>query len=91
MEGGVKMLALERSSVEGKTTFRLAYAQKFSFGLYSLDYPVNDTPQFFWSRLSPVLRMFRTKVVYLVLRSSSDSVRIFLPLARKILAIQGQV
>ena len=86
MEGGVKMLALERSSVEGETTFRWAYAQKFCFGLYCLNYPMNDTPQFL-SRLSLVLRMFRTKVVYLVLRSSSDRVRIFLPLARKILAI----
>ena len=47
MEGGVKMLALERSSVEGETTFRWAYAQKFCFGLYCLNYPMNDTPQFF--------------------------------------------
>ena len=87
MEGGVKMLALKRSSVEGETTFRWAYAQKFCFGLYCLDYPLNDTPQFFLSCLSLVLRIFLTKVVYLVLRSSSDRVRIFLPLARKILAI----
>ena len=47
MDGGVKMLALERSSVEGETTFRWAYAQKFCFGLYCLNYPMNDTPQFF--------------------------------------------
>ena len=49
MEGGV--LALERSSVEGETTFRWAYEQKFCFGLYCLDYPLNDTPQFFLSCL----------------------------------------
>ena len=88
MEGGVEKLAPERCSVEGETTFRWAYAQKFCFDLYFLDYPLTGTPHFFFlSRLSLVLRIFRTKVVYLVLRSSSDRVRIFLPLARKILAI----
>ena len=53
MEGGVKMLALERSSVEGETTFRWAYAQKFCFGLYCLNYPMNDTPQFFFGLVCP--------------------------------------
>lgn len=47
MEGGVKMLAVERSSVEGESTLRWVYAQKFCFGLYSLDYPLTDTPQCF--------------------------------------------
>lgn len=53
MDGGVKMLALERSSVEGETTFRWAYAQKFCFGLYCLNYPMNDTPQFFFGLVCP--------------------------------------
>ena len=38
MEEGVKMLAPERSSVEGETTFCWVYAQKFCLGLYCLDY-----------------------------------------------------
>ena len=53
MEGGVEKLAPERCSVEGETTFRWAYAQKFCFDLYFLDYPLTGTPQFFFCLVCP--------------------------------------